>query len=130
MCLSYPIKINLTDYIICYKVCVVNSNNEFVSPWQKEKYILGALKSIDKNIIPINPVMIEENAFHSFSTIDAAMNFTHDADLSNAVIIKCIIPKNSNYTYKGTFQLSYQIYESYASEKIIPISVIYPFHYL
>jgi hypothetical protein len=132
--------IEQTEDIDCFKVLYEVKGNfiskvfrmhKYLSPYRDDKYYIGRMKSIKKeNFICIEPEIdtIETGAFHSYMNLKEAekaaifLNETLDKDrFKRAVIARCVIPKSSKYTFKGTFFGD----DSYASQKIVIKDIIY-----
>ena len=98
--------------ITCYKV-VFLEGNKLLSFYQGFKYILNNLYT---TVISYTHDLIEEDyicierAFHSYTSLNSAIRFLQKYTFSNAVIVKCIIPKGAKF---------YQDYECFASNQII-----------
>jgi len=137
MCLTKANLIKPTKDLVCYKILrkgVVP--NFFSSPYFGYLYKLGLLEKKYPVKIPgyknpfTNETTIEGDAFHSFKTLQGAKRVKQYVNYSeDYVIVKCIIPKDSTYIYEGIFVISsyskpVRKYVSYASQKIIPVSVI------
>ena len=113
MCLvtNNPEQIAKED-ITCYKV-VSLEGNKLLSFYQGFEYILNNLYT---TVISYTHDLIEEDyicierAFHSYTSLDSAIRFLQKYTFSNAVIVKCIIPKGAKF---------YQDYECFASSQII-----------
>ena len=77
---------------------------------------------------------IKGDAFHSFKTLYGAKKVAEFLVSRNDIIIpekskailvvKCIIPSDSNFTYKGRFIESDFNLRSYANEKLKPIEIV------
>lgn len=98
--------------ITCYKV-VFLEGNKLLSFYYGFEYILNNLYTTVilsiRDIIEEDYIYIEK-AFHSYTSLDSAMKFLQRRVFSNAVIVKCIIPKGAKF---------YQDGECFASSQII-----------
>ena len=98
--------------ITCYKV-VFLEGNKLLSLYYGFEYILNNLYttgiSYTHDLIEKDYICIER-AFHSYTSLDHALRFLQEPALSDAVIVKCIIPKGAKF---------YQDYECFASSQII-----------
>lgn len=144
MCLIYPQKLNQTKDVVCYKlfykytstkknwfIKIINKlffNKTLLSIFQLTNYKLGKLKSLNVN----GPLFstcnnIHGNSLHSFVNFNDVIDYLkynyQETDIDEKYIlciVKCIIPKNNNFLYKGTFVN----YPSFVSEKLIPKEII------
>ena len=97
--------------ITCYKV-VFLEDNKLLSLYQGFKYILNNLYT---TVISYTHDLIEEDyicierAFHSYTSLDSAIRFLQKHAFSNAVIVKCIIPKGAKFYQDGEWLASSQI---------------------
>lgn len=98
--------------ITCYKV-VFLEGNKLLSFYYGFEYILNNLYTTGilyiRDIIEEDYICIER-AFHSYTSLDHAMKFLQEHEISDAVIVKCIIPKGAKF---------YQDYKCFASSQII-----------
>lgn len=98
--------------ITCYKV-VFLEGNKLLSFYYGFEYILNNLYTTGilyiRDIIEEDYICIER-AFHSYISLNHAMKFLQVNEISDAVIVKCIIPKGAKF---------YQDYECFASNQII-----------
>ena len=146
MCLDRIKKLNQKKDIICYKVfhSVVNDYGGFsmLSIIRDYPYEMGAVHSTNTDFPEIKYIKyngpnkkpyIRGNSFHSFKTLYGAKKFAklfagrNDTmpEKSKAILVaKCIIPSDSNFTYKGRFIESDFNLRSYASEKLKPIEIV------
>ena len=163
MCLVFAKKYEQKGDIVCYKVCKrlkksgkdvchpdllpyyqlgnrqLAGDTVFFSVHRNEPYVLNELKSTgqdDSVLINDSPLnYIDGGAFHTFTSEEDAINFYYtklnpDSDI---VVIKCIIPKDSNFIYIGDFNVfgtdlnlrKYTVYKSFASEKVLPVEVVW-----
>ena len=113
MCLvtNNPEQIAKED-ITCYKV-VFLEDSKLLSFYYGFEYILNNLYTT--GILYIHDLIEEdyiciERAFHSYISLDSAIRFLQKNTFSNAVIVKCIIPKGAKF---------YQDDECFASSQII-----------
>ena len=77
---------------------------------------------------------ITGNSFHSFKTLYGAKKFVKfflkqkpfilPINSMAIIIVKCVIPSDSNFIYKGRFIESNFNLRSYASEKLKPIEIV------
>lgn len=98
--------------ITCYKV-VFLKGNKLLSFYYGFEYILNNLYTTGilstRDLIEEDYICIER-AFHSYTSLDYAMRFLQEREFSNAVVVKCIIPKGAKF---------YQDYVCFASNQII-----------
>lgn len=111
--------------IICYKHLIRNEEtNSLCTTYKHMPVSIGGTytSKLVKGQYNKREFMIEEG-LHSFAALKSAMKDAEDNKswLNRAVIVKCIIPKNSAY-YKGTqFHL-----KGYASDWIKIVEVLDP----
>lgn len=149
MCLSSPKKIIQSNDITCYKVFfkyndsslfkkllnyLLFHNKILISYFRGSKYKLGELMKINC----ISPTFnykgnVEGDAIHSFVTLEDAVDFlniTHSTHTNYKkfipCIVKCKIPENNIFLYKGVFTL-FDDYPAYASQSLIPEEIIAEF---
>lgn len=124
MCLNSAVRINTEKDIVCYKL-FWQYGNTLYSFYRNSPYKLNVTRSTRtktpklycSNFNGEKTYCIQESAFHSFANYGDVKEF-HKG--SSSVIVKCIIPKNSEYIYEGT----YAGVKSYASQKLKPIEII------
>lgn len=123
MCLNKAVRIKPEEDIVCYKLFYKrDSDNTLYSLYRRSPYKLNNTK----NTCAENPKIycsgfsyhIEGNALHSFANYEDAKKYK--SKYHKAIIVKCIIPKNSKYIYEGVFS----DVKSYASQKIKPIEIL------
>lgn len=136
MCLEKAVLINPKKDITCYKICremeSLTGKCYYVSPFMGYVYELGKLatnKGKYVNVYDDNDgrFLITSNAFHSFKTLKGAQGMMKEMLSKNFryKIVKCIIPKESNFVYEGIFNVyKGKKYTSYASQQLLPISVV------
>ena len=141
MCLYNPLQIHPENDIICYKVMYLSKTiYEVAKNCEKLKNELIFLASpffsshnwqLNHEYEIINEPTIEEidntlndNAFHSFKTLDGAKDLLEflklDEPKSDFAIVKCVIPKTAQYVYEGEFNGS----KCYASTSLIVKEII------
>lgn len=121
---SKPIKSDKD--IVCYKICIQNSNAIY-SPFYSYKYEIG--KEYNNIVIDKEPkcrfrFYYISSGFHSFAYLDDCIaylkHFSYWVDLEpnfKYVILKCIIPNGSLF-YTGTFSVKDADCKSYASKQL------------
>lgn len=134
MCLRLAVEIKHDEDIVCYKCLEISK--PFIYPYAafspifKTRWEFGVTKSIGmpkKAFIcnqarKSNPDRILGDAFHSFACFDDAYHYALYHGLS---VFKCIIPKDTNYVFKG-FQMAHDVsVVGYASEKLRVQSIAY-----
>ena len=138
MCLYKIKKLNKKKDITCYKVlyCVSNGSGGFsiLSIIKDYPYEMGIVHSTNTDSPQIRQYYITGNSFHSFKTLYGAKKmvkcflkqkpFTLPINSIAIIIVKCIIPSDSNFIYKGRFIESNFNLRSYASEKLKPIEIV------
>lgn len=147
MCLNRIKKLNPKKDIVCYKVFYFVPNDyggfSMLSLFRDYPYEMGTVHSTNTDLPEINydfsdnsknSAYIKGNALHSFKTLYGAKKMAEFIInripnsmpiKSNAIlIVKCIIPADSNFTYKGRFIEPYCNLRSYASEKLKPIEIV------
>lgn len=148
MCLNTIKKINQKKDITCYKVLytVTDDHGGFsmLSIVRDYPYEMGTVHSTNTDSPQIketdtkNPY-ITGNSFHSFKTLYGAKKLVkfllkhnkHNRALAilpinsiAIIIVKCVIPSDSNFTYKGRYLETDFNLRSYASEKLKPIKIV------
>lgn len=120
MCLVDAKIKEITEDIVCYKVYYISLKGELVSPYIRS--LAPNMNEITKTHLG-EPYGIEnyvEEGFHSFATLEDAINEKEDIlKHCHKVIVKCVIPKDSK-CYIGTFGRRI----SYCSESIILKEVV------
>lgn len=89
-----------TEDICCYKILYRLDETTLVSPFIGFKYDFGAVYSIAKPLqkIPYLYANVVIDGFHSYKLQLSARNATFFVNSSDkAVIVKCVIPKGSEY---------------------------------
>jgi hypothetical protein len=131
MCLVRAKLITPEEDIVCYKFLKVEGD-KYLSPYQYREYKLGRTLSLKRNNLPLvadihgRTPMIYKGAFHSIKLLKVAKEYAKSSsDWSTGqkydmIVMKCIIPKNSNYVYKGIFNGS----QGFASQKIKPVEIV------
>lgn len=131
MCLSQARLINPEKEITCYKLCketeTLTGDKCYVSPYMGYIYELGKLatnggKYAQGYVDTDGTLLVTRNAFHTFKTLKGAQS-VKKKQLPNCVIVKCIIPKESTFVYEGVYNF-FSRYVSYASQQLLPISVV------
>lgn len=98
--------------IVCYKIVNIKGT-EIISYWFGFPYELGR-KYITQALQPIfiknGDIRIKEG-FHSYRNLDIAKDYIHCAmfNLLPEIIVKCIVPKNSEYYISSKEMVSNQI---------------------
>lgn len=147
MCLDRIKKVNQKKDIVCYKVfhSVANDYGGFsmLSIVRDYPYEMGTVHSTNTDSPEIKYIFkyngssekpyIRGNSFHSFKTLYGAKKFAKFFASRNGImpekskailVVKCIIPSDSNFTYEGRFIESDFNLRSYASEKLKPIEIV------
>lgn len=127
MCLHNAVRINTEKNIICYKLFWKDGNTLY-SLYRNSPYKLNVTRSTRTKTPKLYCLEFEgekiycihESAFHSFANYGDIKEFKDKNYKGSSVIVKCIIPKNSEYIYEGT----YAGVKSYASQKLKPIEII------
>ena len=102
--------------IVVWKHIIKEGEDKFITSFQFtpvrfNELIISTINKIDNNVY---------EALHSFVKFkDAKERAKH----YNEVLVKCIIPRNSEY-YEGTFSIGFKDYASYASDKLIYLEII------
>ena len=140
MCLINSKKLKHTEPITCYKLVEKNKLNNYFTVFRDMRMELNKTYEIPST--SLNPVgkqkQISINAFHSFVSLDSLkqyiklfMEYTiedySETEIKKFAILECVIPTDSKYTFKGTFDSEFSDEvdcSSYASQKIIPIKEI------
>ena len=118
MCLVDAKIKEITEDIVCYKVYYISLKGELVSPYIRS--LAPNMNEITKTHLG-EPYGIEnyvEEGFHSFATLEDAINKAKYWYGYNPIIVRCIIPKDSK-CYVGTFWGG----TSYCSESIKLIEI-------
>lgn len=146
MCLYRIKKINKKKDITCYKVlyCVSNGSGGFsiFSIVIDYPYEMGVVHSTNTDSPQIEYMdstyepYIRGNSLHSFKTLYGAKKMVkfflkHKRGLvtlpTNSIaiiIVKCVIPSDSNFIYKGIFLEKDFSLKSYASEKLKLVEIV------
>ena len=144
MCLYKIKKINQKKDITCYKVlyCVSNGYGGFsmLSIIRDYPYEMGVVHSTNTDSPQIEYMdstyepYIRGNSLHSFKTLYGAKKmvkfflkhkpFTLPTNSIAIIIVKCVIPSDSNFIYKGIFLEKDFSLRSYASEKLEPVEIV------
>ena len=144
MCLNTIKKKNQKKDITCYKVLytVTDDHGGFsmLSIVRDYPYEMGTVHSTNTDSPQINYIdstyepYIRGNSFHSFKTLYGAKKmvkfflkhkpFTLPTNSIAIIIVKCVIPSDSNFTYKGKYLETDSNLRSYASEKLEPIEIV------
>ena len=137
MCLINSKKLKHTEPITCYKLVKKNKLNNYFTAFCHMSMELNKTYEIPST--SLNPVgkqkQISVDAFHSFVSLDSLKryvklyikDFCYKTEIKNFAILECVIPTDSKYTFKGTFNSAFRNEidcSSYASQKIIPIKEI------
>lgn len=144
MCLYRIKKLNKKKDITCYKVLYAVSNGyggfSMLSLIKDYPYEMGVVHSTNTDSPQINYIdstyepYIRGNSFHSFKTLYGAKKmvkfflkhkpFTLPINSIAIIIVKCIIPSDSNFIYKGKYLETDSNLRSYASEKLKPVEIV------
>lgn len=131
MCLDNAIRINPENDIVCYKLfykCPFAKDNNLYSVFQQSPYKLNNTKSTRVKQPKVycseyggkKTYQIHQSALHSFANYGDTVDYKEKSVFKGACIVKCIIPKNSEYVYFGVFDNK----KSYASQKLKPVEII------
>ena len=116
--------------------CVSNGYGGFsiLSIVRDYPYEMGVVRSTNTDSPQIRQYYITGNSFHSFKTLYGAKKmvkfflkqkpFMLPMNSIAIIIVKCIIPSDSNFIYKGRFIESSFNLRSYASEKLKPVEIV------
>lgn len=148
MCLNEIKKINQKKDITCYKVLYTVQDGDYggfsmLSIVRDYPYEMGVVHSTNTDSPEIKEYdydtkkpYITGNSFHSFKTLYGAKKLVkfllkHNRALVTLpinsiaiIIVKCVIPSDSNFTYKGRYLETDFNLRSYASEKLKPIKIV------
>lgn len=144
MCLYKIKKLNKKKDITCYKVLYAVSNGSggfsILSIVRDYPYEMGVVHSTNVDFPQIRYIdstyepYIRGNSFHSFKTLYGAKKmvkfflkhkpFTLPTNSIAIIIVKCVIPSDSNFIYKGKYLETDFSLRSYASEKLKPIEIV------
>lgn len=144
MCLYKIKKLNKKKDITCYKVlyCVSNGSGGFsiFSIVIDYPYEMGVVHSTNTDSPQINYIdstnepYIRGNSFHSFKALYGAKKmvkfflkhkpFTLPTNSIAIIVVKCAIPSDSNFIYKGKYLETDFNLRSYASEKLKPVEIV------
>ena len=144
MCLYKIKKLNKKKDITCYKVfyCVSNGSGGFsiLSIVRDYPYEMSVVHSTNTDSPQIDYIdstyepYIRGNSLHSFKTLYGAKKmvkfflkhkpFTLPTNSIAIIIVKCVIPSDSNFIYKGIFLEKDFSLKSYASEKLKPVEIV------
>lgn len=149
MCLTKAKLIKTKNDIVCYKVLKLVSSstpNKFYSPIIGRDfhqipyaYELNRTELQPSCIAPAikskkGVISVANGAFHSFKYERSAFNYAKrlsydtfyaselNGKMCQYVVVKCIIPKDSRYIYKG--KISGEHMRGYASSAITPIEIV------
>ena len=137
-------KLNKKKDITCYKVlyCVPNDSGglSMLSLIKDYPYEMGVVHSTNTDSPQISHIdstyepYIRGNSLHSFKTLYGAKKmvkfflkqkpFMLPMNSIAIIIVKCVIPSDSNFIYKGIFLEKDFSLRSYASEKLKPIEIV------
>lgn len=140
MCLINSKKLKHTEPITCYKLVEKNKLNNYFTVFRNMRMELNKTYEIPStSLYPVGKQkQISVNAFHSFVSLDSLKQYIklymeyivedcYETEIKNFAILECVIPTDSKYTFKGTFDSEFRDEvdcSSYASQKIIPIKEI------
>ena len=139
MCLSESKKITQEGDVKCYKILLMNSKGELVSPFYKDtNWELGEVRTAKfsngytEDRIASYYGSIDSGAFHTLKTLDEAKEYYEyykeyyytptilSDEWYTSVIAECTIPKDSKYLYEGMVYSGSltRFLDGYASEKL------------
>ena len=144
MCLYKIKKLNKKKDITCYKVLYAASNGSggfsMLSIIKDYQYEIGVVHSTNVDSPQIDYIesthepYIRGNSLHSFKTLYGAKKmvkfflkqkpFMLPMNSMAIIIVKCVIPSDSNFIYKGRFLDKDFNLRSYASEKLEPVEIV------
>lgn len=144
MCLYKIKKLNKKKDITCYKVLYGVSNGSggfsILSIVRDYPYEMSVVHSTNTDFPQIDYIdstyepYITGDSFHSFKTLYGAKKFvkfflkhkpfTLPINSIAIIIVKCVIPSDSNFVYKGIYLETDFSLRSYASEKLEPIEIV------
>ena len=144
MCLYKIKKLNKKKDITCYKVLYAVPNGSgglsMLSLIKDYPYEMGVVHSTNTDSPQISHIdstyepYIRGNSLHSFKTLYGAKKmvkcflkqkpFMLPMNSIAIIIVKCVIPSDSNFIYKGRFLEKDFSLRSYASEKLEPIEIV------
>jgi len=114
------IKRTTNSAVTCYKICKRTSSAiKYMSLVQQYQYTMGVIQPRIKDFPQVNPPHLDNpeerqllaysigQGFHSYAHMPSAKGLE-----SNCIIIKCLIPKGSNYYYSKE-------HDEYVSDKIM-----------
>lgn len=111
--------------IICYKLCYLFIHNEYLSVYRGHHYYLNKIIKSTIGRPRFNNKTKEYiiySGLHSFKNIEDAIKESKNFNLAS--ILKCIISKGVNYTEGLYISPNGISYESYVSNRLIPITTI------
>lgn len=144
MCLYKIKKLNKKKDITCYKVLYTvhdgSGGFSILSIVRDYPYEIGVVHSTNVDFPQIHYIdstyepYIRGNSFHSFKTLYGAKKmvkffikqkpFTLPTNSIAIIIVKCVIPSDSNFIYKGRYLETDFSLRSYASEKLKPVEIV------
>ena len=145
MCLYKIKKINQKKDITCYTVLYAVSNGSggfsILSIVRDYPYEMGVVHSTNVDFPQIKYIdstyesYITGNSFHSFKTLYGAKKMAKfflkhkrgvilPINSIAIIIVKCVIPSDSNFIYKGRYLETDSNLRSYASEKLKPVEIV------
>ena len=144
MCLYKIKKLNKKKDITCYKVLYAVPNGSgglsMLSLIKDYPYEMGVVHSTNTDSPQISHIesthepYIRGNSLHSFKTLYGAKKmvkfflkqkpFMLPMNSIAIIIVKCVIPSDSNFIYKGRFLDKDFNLRSYASEKLEPVEIV------
>ena len=144
MCLYKIKKLNKKKGITCYKVLYAVPNGSgglsMLSLIKDYPYEMGVVHSTNTNSPQIDYIesthepYIRGSSLHSLKTLYGAKKmvkfflkqkpFMLPMNSIAIIIVKCVIPSDSNFIYKGRFLDKDFNLRSYASEKLEPIEIV------
>lgn len=103
--------------IVCYKFLVKNDYNELATPYRYRLITIGSTYESE--------LKVKSRFFKNSRVEDGLHSLVNKSDVSRCfrgtrgVVVKCIIPAGSRY-----FEGHFDIYMSYASDKITYVEII------
>lgn len=131
-------KLNKKKDITCYKVFYCSNGYggfSILSIVRGYPYEMGVVHSTNTDSPQIREYCnITGDSFHSFKTLYGAKKFvkfflkhkpfTLPINSIAIIIVKCVIPSDSNFVYKGIYLETDFSLRSYASEKLKPVEIV------
>ena len=146
MCLYSAKKLKQEDDIRCYKLLMKTEDGELISPFFADfKWEIGETKAIDHKEPEYNKFGWKEEegfnvsggSFHTLKTkLDGEIFYTDSGAFAAKVLnkrydkkfvpvlVECIIPADSEYTYEGTALTGLTPLHGYASQKLKVVKIV------